>query len=114
MHVRFKRKVGDEVNVDQLLTLIGIVLGSNVLGQLAMEIYKSKSKKKTPTGIILKSICRSHLLSNAERYKSQGYIDSEEYDDIMEEYEAYIDLDGNGRVKREYGEGGTLRSLPIK
>lgn len=102
------------MNYETILTLIGIVLGSNWLGNFLMELYKSKSKKKTPTEIILKSICRSHLLSNAERYKSQGYIDSEEYDDIMEEYEAYIDLDGNGRVKREYGEGGELRSLPIK
>jgi len=102
------------MNYETILTLIGIVLGSNWLGNFLMELYRSKTKKKTPTEIILKSICRSHLLSNAERYKSQGYIDSEEYDDIMEEYEAYIDLDGNGRVKREYGEGGTLRSLPIK
>ena len=100
------------MSIDHLLTFIGIVLGSNVLGQLLVEIYKSHSKKKTPTEIILKSICRSHLLSNAERYKSQGYIDAEEYDDIIEEYDAYIDLDGNGRVKKAYEQD--LKNLPIK
>lgn len=102
------------MSYETILTLIGIVLGSNWLGQFLMEIYKSKKKKKTPSEIILKSLSRSHLLQKAEQYKEQGYIDAEEYDDIFEEYEAYIDLDGNGRVKREYGEGGLLKSLPVK
>ena len=102
------------MSYETILTLIGIVLGSNWLGQFLMEVYKSKKKKKTPAEIILKSLSRSHLLMKAEQYKDQGYIPSEEYDDIFEEYKAYIDLDGNGRVKREYGEGGELRSLPVK
>lgn len=102
------------MNYETILTLIGIVLGSNWLGQFLMEIYKSKKKKKTPAEIILKSLSRSHLLQCANRYMEQGYIDSEEYDDIFEEYDAYEKLDGNGRVKREYGEGGELRSLPVR
>lgn len=102
------------MSYETILTLIGIVLGSNWLGQFLMEVYKSKKKKKTPAEIILKSLSRVHLLQNAERYKTQGYIDAEEYDDIFEEYEAYRDLDGNGRVKKEYGENGELKSLPVK
>lgn len=102
------------MNYETILTLIGIVLGSNWLGNFLVELYKSKSKKKTPSEVILKALCRNHLLNRADYYHEIGYIPSEEYDDIFEEYKAYIDLDGNGRVKREYGEGGELRSLPVK
>jgi hypothetical protein len=102
------------MNTETIITLVGIVLGSNWLGQFLMELYKSKKKKKTPTEIILKAIARHHLLTQADKYKEQGYIDSEEYNDVFEEYAAYIALEGNGRVKREYGEGGELRSLPVE
>lgn len=100
------------MNTETILQLIAIVLGSNWVGSMLLEIYKTKKKKKTPAEIILKCISRSHLLQTAERYKQQGFIDSDEYDDIQEEYKAYIDLDGNGRVKREYEE--ELKKLPIK
>lgn len=100
------------MNADTVIQLIAIVLGSNWVGTTLLELYKQKKKKKTPAEIILKCISRSHLLATAERYKSQGYIDADEYDDIFEEYKAYSDLDGNGRVKREYG--GELKKLPIK
>lgn len=99
---------------ETMLTLVGIVLGSNWLGQFLMEIYKTKRKKKFPTEVILKGLARSHLLDKAEYYKAQGFIDAEEYNDIFEEYEAYRELDGNGQVKREYGENGELRKLPVQ
>ena len=102
------------MNYETILTLIGIVLGSNWLGNFLMEIYKTKRKKKFPTEVILKALARNHLLSRADYYHEIGYIPSDEYDDIIEEYEAYEKLNGNGRVAREYGEGGALKSLPIK
>lgn len=102
------------MDTETILTLVGIVLGSNWLGQFLMELYKAKSKKKTPTEIILKALCRSHLLQRAEYYHSIGYIPKDEYDDIREEYEAYDALKGNGRVEREYGESGALKNLPVK
>lgn len=102
------------MNAETILTLIGIVLGSNWLGQFLTELYRNKKKKKTPSEIILKSLSRAHLLQCAARYKEQGYINADEYDDVMEEYEAYEALDGNGRVGRYYGENGELEDLPVK
>lgn len=102
------------MNTETMVELIAVVLGSNWLGGLLLEWYKSRKKKKTPAEIILKALSRVHLLNQAEKYKAQGFIDADEYDDIMEEYAAYDELGGNGRVKREYGEGGALKSLPIK
>lgn len=102
------------MNTETILTLIGIVLGSNWLGQFLTEWYRNKKKKKTPAEIILKCISRSHLLMTAERYKEQGFINADEYDDVMEEFKAYEALDGNGRVARYYGETGELHSLPVK
>lgn len=102
------------MNIETVLQIAAIVLSSNWIGQLLLEVYKSKSKKKTPAEIILKSLARSHLLQMAERFKTQGFIDAEEYDGIFEEFDAYDKLGGNGRVKREYGEDGELRKLPVK
>lgn len=102
------------MNTETILTLVGIVLGSNWLGQFLTELYKNKRKKKAPAEIILKSLSRVHLLQAADRYKEQGYINADEYDDIYEEFHAYEDLDGNGRVARYYGEDGELESLPVR
>lgn len=102
------------MSIETIITLVGIVLGSNWLGAFLTEVYRQKKKKKTPAEIILKALSRSHLLQAAARYKEQGFIDVEEYDDIFEEYDAYVALDGNGRVRREYGENGELRKLPVK
>lgn len=102
------------MNTENMIQIIALILGSNWLGQFVVEYYKSKKKKKTPAELILKALSRRDLLAQAERYKKQGYIDSEEYDDVFEEFNAYEALGGNGRVKREYGEGGTLQTLPVK
>lgn len=102
------------MTTEMILTLIGIVLGSNWLGQFLTEIYRNKKKKKTPAEIILKCLSRVHLLQTAERYKEQGYINADEYDDIFEEFHAYEELDGNGRVARYYGENGELETLPVR
>jgi len=102
------------MNTETVVTLIGIVLGSNWLGQFLMEVYKTNSKRKTPSEIILKALSRSHLLQRAEYYHQLGYIPKDEYDDIVEEYRAYEKLKGNGRVGREYGENGLLKDLPIQ
>ena len=102
------------MTIETVLQIAAIVLGSNWIGQFLLEWYKTKSKKKTPAEIILKSLARSHLLQMADRFKKQGYIDAEEYDGIFEEFDAYDKLGGNGRVKREYGEGGEVRKLPVK
>ena len=102
------------MNAETLLQIAIVVLGSNWFGAFVLEIYRTKTKKKTPVEVVLRSLARSHLLQAAERYKKQGFIDSEEYDDIFKEYDAYDKLGGNGRVKREYGEGGELQKLPVK
>lgn len=102
------------MTTETLIQIAIVVLGSNWFGAFLMEVYKTKTKKKTPSEVILRSLARSHLLQAAERYKKQGFIDSEEYDDIFKEYDAYDKLGGNGRVKREYGEGGALQKLPVK
>lgn len=102
------------MNWEVLTQIALVVLGSNWVGQFLIEVYKTKSKKKTPAEIILKCLSRKHLLDSAEEYKAQGYIPADEYDDVFEEYNAYVKLKGNGRVEREYGENGELRKLPVK
>ena len=102
------------MNTENMVEIIALILGSNWLGQFLIVLWRTKKKKKTPAEVILKCLSRRDLLAQAERYKKQGYIDADEYDDVFEEFKAYEALDGNGRVKREYGEGGAVCSLPVK
>lgn len=102
------------MNTQNMIEIIALILGSNWLGQFLIELWRAKKKKKTPAEVILKCLSRRDLLAQAERYKEQGYIDKDEYDDVFEEFKAYEALNGNGRVKREYGEGGAVYSLPVK
>lgn len=96
------------------IQVAAVVLGSNWLGQILLEVYKTRSKRKTPAEIILKYLARNHLLQSAERYKEQGYINADEYDEIHEAFTAYEKLGGNGRAAREYGKDGELQGLPVK
>lgn len=102
------------MNAEVMIQIVALILGSNWLGQFLIELWRTKKKKKTPAEVILKCLSRRDLLAQAERYKEQGYIDKDEYDDVFEEFKAYEALDGNGRVKREYGQGGAVYSLPVK
>ena len=56
------------MNAEMIIQLIAIILGSNWIGSMLMEVYKTKKKKKTPAEIILKSLARSHLLQSADYY----------------------------------------------
>ena len=96
---------------EQTIQLIAIVMGSSWLGQLLMEVYKNKTKKKTPVEVIIRALARRDLLTTANDYLEQGYIPSDEYDDFEKEYKAYIDLKGNGKVKRLVAEA---LKLPIR
>lgn len=91
--------IGETMN-EQMLQLIAIILGSNWLGSFLMELYKSKTKKKTPTQIIIRALARRDLLKTADDYMDKGYIPSDEYDDFAKEYKAYTDLKGNGKVEK--------------
>ena len=102
------------MKAEVMIQIVALILGSNWLGQFLIELWRTKKKKKTPAEVILKCLSRRDLLAQAERYKEQGYIDKDEYDDVFEEFKAYEALDGNGRVKREYGQGGAVYSLPVK
>ena len=89
---------------EQMLQLIAIILGSNWLGSFLMELYKSKTKKKTPTQIIIRALARRDLLKSADDYLDKGFIPSDEYDDFVSEFHAYKDLKGNGKVERVVSE----------
>jgi hypothetical protein len=88
------------MTTESMIQLIAIILGSNWLGQFLMEVYKSKSKKKTPIEVIIRALARRDLLKTADDYIDHGYIPSDEYDDFIKEYKAYKDLDGNGKVEK--------------
>lgn len=88
------------MTTENIITLIGILLGSNVLGNFLVEVYRSKSKKKTPIEVIIRALARRDLLKTADDYIEEGFIPSDEYDDFMNEYKAYKDLDGNGKVEK--------------
>ena len=99
------------MSTETIITLVGIVLGSNWLGQFLTKVYENKSKKKTPVEVIIRALARRDLLKSADDYIDQGYIPSDEYDDFVNEYKAYKALDGNGKVEKMVS---IAMDLPIK
>lgn len=99
------------MDTETLITLAGIIMGSNWLGQFLMKVYESKTNKKTPIEVIICALARRDLLKTADDYLDQGYIPSDEYDDFVKEYKAYKDLGGNGKVEKMVTEA---MKLPIK
>lgn len=92
------------------IALIGLVLGSNWVGTLLLEIYRQKKKKKTPQEKMLLALCRDRILSLAKKYIELGGIPEDEYDNYKLLLESYLAGGGNSTVAKI---GGSADSLPI-
>lgn len=99
------------MSTEMILTLVGIVLGSNWLGNILLEVYKNKKKKKSPLEKMVLSLGRDKLLCLSKQYIRNGYIPEDEFYTFDKLGEAYIDLGGNSLVKKKYEEA---KALPVK
>lgn len=93
-----------------IISFMGLVLGSNWLGNILLEVYKDRKTKKTPIERATLALVRKELLSSSKEYiKLQG-IPDDEYEMFAELGQAYIAMKGNSKVKKKFEEA---MKLPI-
>lgn len=85
---------------ENIVTIAVVVLGSNWFGTILKDWLDSKKKKKSPAEQMLLALGRRQLLNDAKRYLVLGYIPEDEYEVFVEQYKAYIAMDGNSTVKK--------------
>lgn len=99
------------MNLTEVLSLIAIILGSNWLGSLIVEIYKNRKKRLSPFEKLVMAMGRDRLLMLSKSYLSKGFIPDDEYESFHEMGQSYLDLGGNSQVKHRYEEA---LKLPVK
>lgn len=89
-----------EITINQaVVTCVGLVVTA-VLGYFVGKL-KRLSKVEKARIVIEKASARAHILSAYERYIIKGeHMSVSRYDELNEEYEAYVTLGGNGTAKR--------------
>jgi len=93
----------------QVVELIAIILGSNVVAELVKELIKSL-KKESPEQIAIRALCEDRLgvllrdwLHSDERLADDWRI-------IENLYTGYRALEGNGEIKKLYLEASDLKT----
>ena len=98
---------------NQLITTIVAVVASGVIGFLVAQV-KQLTKYQRARLIIDKASAREHIKTAYEKYVIGGKkMSISAYDDLLEEYEAYKLLGGNGTGERYMTEIKALKPFLI-
>lgn len=71
------------------------------LDELRQALHENKAAEEAHLKIIIASY-RYRLMAICKQYLKQGYLTSEQYDQVTEFYKVYHDLGGNGQAKEYY------------
>lgn len=88
------------MNWEVILTVFGIVLGSNV----TVEIFKYIIKRETPERLMLKALGGDALYKWLCEWKHEKGGTAAEWETIDNLYTGYKALDGNGEITKLYEE----------
>ena len=101
--------------MEPLFTLIGIALGSSGLSAIIVAILNHQWAKKRGTSTKLDALCEAQKVlmidrvrDLGERYIIRGHITLDEKENLVEMYQAYKNLGGNGHLKTVMEEIGRL------
>lgn len=83
-----------------VLTLILAVISSSWVGPTIRDFVNDRRKKKRPGERMILAIGRKQLLDDAKTYIKHGGIPEDDYEAFQEQYEAYIGMKGNSKVKK--------------
>lgn len=93
---------------ENTITLIVAVLGSSWFGSFVNGWIDDRRKKKRPRDRMILAMGRRELLADAKRYVQIGGIPEDEYEVFKDEYDAYIAMYGNSKVKKWCEEASKL------
>ena len=97
---------------EALLTLAGILFGSQGLWTLIQTMWINKHRKKTAENKLLLGLAFETIIYTAQKYIDRGEIEAEEYKELNHYlFEPYKEMGGNGTAARMIAE---VEKLPIK
>ena len=87
----------------QVVELIAIVLGSNVVAELVKEFIKA-IKKESPEQIALRALCERELDQMLHSWLHSDERSADDWRIIENLYTGYKGLEGNGEIKKLFEE----------
>jgi len=95
------------MTIESLLTLAGIIIGSNGL----WTYISMRRSNKSADHRLLIALAHDRLYQLCAEYIAQGWIDKEAFESVTELYEAYHAAGGNGTGTALYDK---VKALPLK
>lgn len=96
-----------------LLTIVGGIITAFATSSGFWAHKTAKSQKNTAEENLLRGLAHTRLMALCEKYIERGWITPEEYEDlIVYLYQPYIELGGNGTIKKMVD--NEINKLPIR
>lgn len=96
-----------------LLTIVGGVITAFATSSGFWAHKTTKSQKTSAEDKLLRGLAHTRLMTLCEKYIERGWITPEEYEDlIIYLYQPYIELGGNGTVKKMVDT--EINKLPVR
>lgn len=93
----------------QVIELIAIVLGSNVVAEIVKEVIK-KLKKESPEQIAIRALCEVELDRRLHDWLHSDVRTADDWRINESLYIGYSGLGGNGEIKKLYLEASDLKT----
>jgi hypothetical protein len=96
-----------------VLSLIAGVVTSLITSQGFWAHQTAKSQKNNAESHLLRGLAHTRIMTLCEKYIDRGWITPEEYEDLITYlYQPYLELGGNGTVKKMVE--NEINKLPIR
>ena len=90
-----------ETLVLPILTIAAGIITSLITSQGLWNHISTKSRKDSAEADLLRGLAHTRIMSLCEKYIERGWITPEEYEDLITYlYHPYLELGGNGTVKK--------------
>ena len=102
-----------ETLVVPILTIVAAIVISLITSQGLWNHVSQKSNKGSAESELLRGLAHTRIMSLCEKYIERGWITPEEYEDLITYlYHPYLELGGNGTVKKMVE--NEINRLPIR
>lgn len=84
-----------------ILTIVAGIITSLITSQGLWTHMSTKSRRNSAESQLLRGLAHTRIMSLCEKYIDRGWITPEEYEDLITYlYHPYLELGGNGTVKK--------------
>lgn len=96
-----------------ILTIVAGIITSLITSQGLWGHISTKSRKNSAESDLLRGLAHTRIMGLCEKYIERGWITPEEYEDLITYlYHPYLELGGNGTVKKMVD--NEINRLPIQ